>query len=98
MHRLRKIVVAGLVWATSASMLMAATPFVVCRCPNGDIKPFCFASAKSSCCSDGKCCSTDGGSTSCCKSKSGGHSCCAPQGASDKVKGIGAKKTHEGPS
>jgi hypothetical protein len=67
MGRIRKVVAASLVWATSASMLMAATPFVVCRCPTGELKPFCSPSnaTKSPCCK-GTCCTSPDGTSSCC--------------------------------
>lgn len=45
------------VWATTASTLLAAFPHVSCRCPNGQVKPFCFRSllSQNGCCS-GPCC------------------------------------------
>src|SRR5438552_13855587 len=76
MRKLRQIAVRMIVWATSASTLMAATPFVACGCPNGDLKPFCFlsASTKASCCGTGTCCSSQDGECQCCKAKSGAKS------------------------
>jgi hypothetical protein len=42
-----------LVWVTAATSLLAGTPHVSCRCPDGSQKPVCFAfltSATSACC------------------------------------------------
>jgi hypothetical protein len=30
------------VWVTAASTLFAGSPHFICRCPNGNIKPFCL--------------------------------------------------------
>jgi hypothetical protein len=78
MRRVRNTVVTCLVWATAVSMLVASTPHFVCRCPNGDIKPFCLASTftKSSCCNV-TCCSSESGGSNSSKAKPGGKSCCA---------------------
>jgi hypothetical protein len=101
MRRLRQIAVASLVWATATSMLMASTPFVVCRCPNGDIKPFCFVSTftkSSSCCNDA-CCS-ESGEGCCSKSRPDTKSCCAQKNTSDNDPGkrSDAKNSAEGPA
>lgn len=51
MRLLRRTAMAALVWATAASMLLAASPHYACRCPDGSIKNDGFAStAPSSCC------------------------------------------------
>jgi hypothetical protein len=68
MRRLRKTIVAGLVWATSASMLMAGTPFLVCRCPGGDTRP--LSSVTQSSCCNGTCCPAESRAKSCCRHKS----------------------------
>jgi hypothetical protein len=49
----------GAVWLTAIMTLVAGTPHFVCRCPNGNVKPFCFAflSGKNGGCCDGSCCS-----------------------------------------
>jgi hypothetical protein len=72
MRRLRKTCVAVLVWLTAASTLIANTPHFVCRCPNGQVKPFCLGSVstESSCCCHGKCCSSSGSTEGgCCTAK-----------------------------
>jgi hypothetical protein len=96
MRRLRKNLVAGLVWATSASMLMAATPFVVCHCPNGDIKPFCIVATvtDSPCCCSGTCCGSEGGDSHRSKPKSGAKSCCGHTNASE-TKGENSKRSSD---
>jgi hypothetical protein len=92
MRRLQKLVVASLVWATATSMLMASTPFVVCRCPNGEIKPFCFASTftKSSCCND-TCCS-EGSDRRCSSAKS----CCGEKNTQGNDQGERNPKDSDG--
>ncbi|MHB1424310.1 MAG: hypothetical protein ACYC3I_14140 [Gemmataceae bacterium] len=49
----------GTIWLTAMMTLIAGIPHFVCRCPNGNVKPFCLAllSAKTACCRDGSCCS-----------------------------------------
>jgi hypothetical protein len=89
MRRLPKTVVAGLVWATSASMLMAGTPFLVCRCPGGDVKLFSSTSTKSSCCS-GTGCPCEGGAAPCCGHKS------APVHKQDKDHGTDVNNPGDG--
>lgn len=39
--------------------LVAGTPHFDCRCPNGNVKPFCltFLTGKTGCCCEGSCCS-----------------------------------------
>ena len=85
MRRLRKTIVAGLVWATCASTLLAATPFLECRC-FGDASN----AGKSSCCNG-----------TCCLAKESGKCCCCHQNSSDrnndKGQEIGAMKSGNGP-
>lgn len=71
MRRLQHIAVNVIVWATSASVLLAATPFPACRCADGHVKLFCFssASAKSSCCCGGTCCPSEKDQDCCHKGK-----------------------------
>jgi hypothetical protein len=85
MRRLRKTATALLVWATAVSSLIGSTPHFTCRCPDGTVKPFCSGQTTpgSSCCCNGKCCSTSDGADCCCKGKSSprqeeknGPSCC----------------------
>lgn len=85
MRRLRKTAMSFLVWATAVSSLLGSTPHFTCRCPDGTVKPFCSGQVTpgSSCCCNGKCCSTGSGDGCCCKGKSSsgrqgsnGHSCC----------------------
>lgn len=56
---IRRAVQAGTIWLTAVMTLIAGTPHLVCRCPNGRVKPFCFAllSGKNGGCCDGPCCS-----------------------------------------
>lgn len=67
MARLRRTTLAVLVWLTAVMTLVAGAPRLVCRCPDGHTKPFCFGftSEKSSCCCGGSCCSKEGGSCCC---------------------------------
>ena len=57
------------VWATTASVLLANTPHFECRCPDGTVKPICLGSATAaspSCCGSSPCCSGDKDNGSCC--------------------------------
>jgi hypothetical protein len=65
MHLSRKVLLSALVWLTGVMTLVANTAHFVCRCPNGQLKPFCLglnfraASAdapRANCCCDGQCC------------------------------------------
>jgi hypothetical protein len=75
MIRLRRTLLAVLVWLTAATTLVAGVPHFDCLCPNGDRKPFCLglASKATSCCCGGACCGTGGGA-SCCQAQA---SCCS---------------------
>ena len=44
---LKKTAISGLVWLTALSTLMAGSPHLSCRCPDGSIKIFCFGSVSS---------------------------------------------------
>lgn len=48
----------GAIWLTAIMTLVAGTPHFDCRCPNGNVKPFCLAlpTGKTGCCCDGSCC------------------------------------------
>ncbi len=63
MRRLRRTSLSALIWLTAAMTVAAGAPNFTCRCPNGQVKPFCFGSAggKRGCCCDGACCGTAAG-------------------------------------
>jgi hypothetical protein len=70
MRKLRAVLVHCVVWLTAATTLLAGTPHLQCRCPNGLLKPVCFASVNvEACC----CCGVvqdqdDEAPPSCCQS------------------------------
>ncbi len=84
MRRLQRITTTLIVWATTASLLLAATPFFVCQCPNGQIKAFCFAQPSA--------CDQD----TCCPSAEGVKTCCGRKLTSDP--GPSTTRAHSGPS
>jgi len=43
MYYVRRALVHSFVWLTAAATLLAGTPHVQCRCPDGTFKPVCFA-------------------------------------------------------
>ncbi len=53
----------GAIWLTAVMTLVAGSPHFDCRCPNGNVKPFCLAllSGKTGCCCEGSCCSASSG-------------------------------------
>src|SRR5579884_764691 len=53
----------GAIWLTAVMTLVAGTPHFDCRCPNGNVKPFCLAllTGKTGCCCEGSCCSASPG-------------------------------------
>jgi hypothetical protein len=57
MMRLRAITSMMGVWATAVSTLLAGSPRLDCRCPDGRVKPFCLSILFQSACCDGSCCS-----------------------------------------
>lgn len=63
MRRVRTGAWIFVVWATAATTLFGNTPYVVCHCPDGSLKLFCFGS------SAGKCCCSKGGASACCSKK-----------------------------
>jgi hypothetical protein len=67
MHSLRKTLLAGHVWVTAVMTLIAGSPHLDCRCPDGHLKPFCLTagSSPSACCCDGGCCATNSGGGKC---------------------------------
>jgi hypothetical protein len=90
MRHVRKIGPALLVGLTAISTLFAGMPHFVCRCPNGQVKPFCLSSPSTTgCCCGSACCGLAGaGSESCCCRSSGvnaerGCCCCGDRGAND---------------
>jgi hypothetical protein len=44
---LRQLAISGLVWLTAFSTLIAGSPHLSCRCPDGNLKLFCFSLAPS---------------------------------------------------
>jgi hypothetical protein len=68
MGKVCRIVQIGLVWSAAFMTLLAGIPHSECRCPNGQVKPFCLGSPSktSGCCCGGGCCSPDSDG-SCCK-------------------------------
>lgn len=71
-RRIKQIALCLFVHLMAASTLVAGMPLFLCICPNGAVKPFCFAStseqrcccrsdscsvSKTSCCCEGHCCS-----------------------------------------
>jgi hypothetical protein len=57
MYYVRRALMHLLVWLTAAATLLAGTPHVQCRCPDGTFKPVCFAPVgMETCC----CCSESG--------------------------------------
>lgn len=68
MKRFRKIATFVLVWATASSTLIAATPYYVCRCPDGTIKThFIDAVAPESSCCSSNCCAASPKEKPCCQ-------------------------------
>lgn len=58
-----RVVQTGAIWLTAVMTLIAGSPHFDCRCPNGNVKPFCLAllSGKTGCCCEGSCCSASSG-------------------------------------
>jgi hypothetical protein len=88
MRTLGRTALAGLVWLTAGMTLLAQMPHFDCRCPTGQVKPFClgFTQEKSPCCCGGGCCSGNPNGPCCCggkESPTGGkaknRSCCNHQ-------------------
>ena len=83
MRYVRKLAMAALIWATASSMLVASTPYYICRCPDGSVK-LCFgasATAHSSCCVS-SCCAVENKQKPCCqasKKKAAVKSACCQQ-------------------
>lgn len=48
---------AALVWLTTLMTLVAGLPHFDCRCPSGQVKPFCPGQTSTACCCGGSCCS-----------------------------------------
>ncbi len=46
----------GAVWLTAVAILSAGLPYGLCRCPNGNVKLFCFGLTPHGGCCDGGCC------------------------------------------
>lgn len=73
MRRLRRTVWKGFICLTAFMSLAASTPHFVCRCPNGQVKPFCLgpSSKTTGCCCGGACCCASGQGQDCCCRSSG---------------------------
>jgi hypothetical protein len=58
MRCLRRALLAGFVWLTALSTLLAGAPHCRCVCPDGRIKPFCLALPMkfTGCCTSDACC------------------------------------------
>src|SRR5260370_140586 len=96
MGRIRKFAVVCVVWTTAASTLLGSTPYVICRCPNGQIKLFCAVlsvnNSSKSCCCNGSCCDSKGDKASCCNAKAvQKRSCCAVKNPEGEPKNTGKK-------
>jgi hypothetical protein len=86
MRRFRRTSLSALVLLTATTTLVAGTPHFACRCPNGNIKPFCLGFNTTSadpeaanCCCHGRCCSPRGEQVQCCQGGSNRRSvasCC----------------------
>jgi hypothetical protein len=95
MTRIRNLCLKVFVWATVASTLLASTPHVLCRCPDGKIKPFCFsffAPESSSRCGATSCCSAQDANDGDCKAISpggpkAGKGCCSSLKSKQPVHG-----------
>lgn len=90
MRTIGRTALTGLVWLTAAMTLVAGLPHFDCRCPSGQVKPFCLATAskKTGCCCGGACCAGASGGGYCCNSPGSsperhGHKppCCAQEKA-----------------
>lgn len=64
---IRRTAWAALIWLTAASTVLAGFPHFDCRCPNGQVKPFCFGfcSKTAGCCCGGTGCSAKAGCPCC---------------------------------
>ncbi len=94
MLQFRRTALSLLVWLTAVATLVGGTPRFTCRCPNGEVKPFCvgmsFGTAKanqkkSECCCNGGCCSS--GIQGRNPSREPGASCCGDH--HDQASGAG---------
>ncbi len=92
-----------LVGLTAVSTLIAGLPHGVCRCPNGQIKLFCFSSPSQTakCCCNGSCCGSEDGTEKTCQSgssgaKAEGGCCCSQHGDDDTGAAAGARVTVQG--
>jgi hypothetical protein len=68
---LRQLAISGLVWLTAFSTLIAGSPHLSCRCPDGNLKLFCFALTPSpqKCCADKSCSADTENKSPCCHKK-----------------------------
>lgn len=86
----------GAIWLTAIMTLVAGTPHFDCRCPNGNVKPFCLAllTGKTGCCCEGSCCAAlpgdDGEGLATCDSPfatAAKETCCCCQARQANAKG-----------
>jgi hypothetical protein len=66
---LKKSAISGVIWLTAVSTLVAGSPHLTCRCPDGSIKLFCIARSTSIT-------PSGSGHKSCCATGSTQHPCC----------------------
>lgn len=87
MRRVRKTALALFIGLTAICTLLAGTPHIQCRCPNGRLKLFCLSSSTktSKCCCDGSCCGSAEGSAETAPSNSESHCCCGNRQNSDET-------------
>jgi hypothetical protein len=101
MSSLGSIAWIGHIWLTALMTLVAGVPHFACRCPDGQVKPFCMGtpSSKSRCCCRGTCCSPIEGGTCCCAAQSRtagpevGHSNCTKTLAPSVLLTVGHGRT-----
>jgi hypothetical protein len=65
MLTVRKTLLAGLAWLTAVATLVAGSPYLDCRCPDGRVKLFCLPTAAEpeGCCCGGACCPSTSGAS-----------------------------------
>lgn len=95
MKQLRATISVALCWALAASTLLAGSPHVDCRCPDGRIKPFCLSIFfQTACCVEDSCCPAQDqhalGKSCCCQSCHPNRS--EPSADSGQVRSEGCSK------
>jgi hypothetical protein len=76
------------IWLTAVMVLIAGSPYVSCRCPDGHRKLFCFNSPAqlNGCCGDSRCCISPEEKPPCCRKHENqddirSSACCRMDGA-----------------